>query len=154
MRLLKTRAERVWRDNWRRVHDLSISEARGEATLLLSDPEAFAISEGEPDPERFKNWAPELRALLGRYETITCRNGDARVSRAQIRPLDTNSVFTAIGSNESATVAVKPEQDTIYELDARGVAPPWLADPLPSLWHWIVWTHFVNEADPTSEPRL
>ena len=153
MPLLRSSAPQKWRDYWQRLRALPIHEARAEAAGLLSKRDAFATTEGLPEPERFKNWAPELQALLGRYELIECQTGDARISRSQIRPVAGDAEFTAIGSNENATVVVRPGEDTIYELDAKGNAPPWLAAPLPSLWHWILWTHFVNEMDPTSSTR-
>ena len=149
MRLFRNRFKEKWESNWWRVQMLTIPEARDEALKLLADPRWFEIVEAESAAERFEDWAPELRAVLGRYQMIHSALGGGRLSWSQIRPLAANTGFTAIGSNETATVAARPSEDRIYEFDAEGNPPPYLSAPLPSLWHWIVWTDYVNRADAT-----
>jgi hypothetical protein len=132
---------------------LSIREARDEAMTLLSDPNAFETVQAHSDSERFKDWAPELAALLSNRELIACGIGDAQISWSAIRPLAGRTGFTEIGHNESAKVAVRRDEDRVFEFDSEGNLARWLAAPLPSLWHWILWTHFVcgvDAGEPTS----
>src|SRR5262245_17531658 len=103
--------------------------------------------------KRFKDWAPELYALLSEYELVACRIGDAQISWSEVRPLAGHAGFTAIGRNENATVAVRSTEDTIFEFDSEGNFPPWLAAPLPSPWCWILWTHYVCEVDAGASNR-
>ena len=149
MRLFRRRSKGHWENNWWRVQMLAIPEARDEALMLLADPNAFETVEAESDAGRFEDWAPELRAVFGRYQMIHSAIGGGRLSWSEIHPSDAKTGFTAIGSNETATVAARPSEDRIYEFDAEGNPPPWLEAPLPSLWHWILWTDYVNRADAT-----
>ena len=126
------------------------SAARAEARALLANPQLFRLTEGLPDDRTFDSWAPELRDVLGRYQKIECRTGDANISRGDIRPFDDRGDRMIIGRNEHASVVVKPSEDTVYEFNAKGQAPPWLHAPLQTIWHWILWVDFVNDADPTS----
>jgi hypothetical protein len=91
-----------------------------------------------------------LREVLSRYQKIECLTGGADISRKEIRLLHDHSGLMIIGYNERASVVVKPSEDTVYEFDAKRQAPPWLEAPIQTIWHWIPWVDFVNNADPTS----
>jgi hypothetical protein len=147
MGLFRSSGHERWESNWRRVQTLSLREARDQAMTLLSDPNAFETLYAKSDPEKFKEWSPELAALLSTYELVACRIGDARISWSEIRPLPVLTGFTEIGHNENAKVAVRQGEDRIFEFDGEGNLARWLAAPLPSPWHWISWTYFVCQVD-------
>ena len=126
------------------ISSLSLQEAAARPISLLSDGQFLRYVESPiAESGSLEALAPELRKLLGRYDSIELvKEPHASITRSSLGPSLHKPGFLRIGSvapdtDVEAELGVRPGEETIYELYADEAPDPTFGT-YKSIHHWLL----------------
>ncbi|MCX5784519.1 MAG: hypothetical protein NTX59_02415 [Elusimicrobia bacterium] len=124
----------------KKIAALPLAEAKAKALELLKDPMKFQCIPAKTPPER--ELPPSVRELFLVYELIEARDypKDVRLDQKEMLASRAAAGFLSIGGYFDEEVAIRPGEDTVYEIDCAQTGKERKQKTFPSIFHWIVLT--------------